>query len=143
MEIEVEQRRENKLLGREEIYFRIKYDASTPSRKKVKENLKNTLGLKGFIILQYVKPVFGSREARGYAKIYESEKKARQIESSYITKRNVGGGEKAKESKKEVKEVKEKQEAKEKQKEVKEVKEKQEAKESKKEVKEAKEGKNE
>ena len=129
MEIEVEQRRENKLLGREEIYFRIKYDASTPSRKKVKENLKNTLGLKGFIILQYVKPVFGSREARGYAKIYESEKKARQIESSYITKRNVGGGEKAKEKQKEVKEAKEKQkevkEPKEKQKEVKEPKEKQ------------------
>ena len=107
MEIEIEQRRENKLLGREEIHFRVRYDGSTPSRKKVKENLKNALGLKGFIILQYVKPVFGSREAKGYAKIYESEKKARQIESSYITKRNAGGGGKAEEKPKEVKEAKE------------------------------------
>ena len=97
MEIEIESRKENKLLGREEIYFRVKYDGATPSRKKIREQLKG-MGLNGFIVLDYIKPVFGAREAKAYAKVYSSEKKAREVEPDYIIKRNMAGG---KEEKKE------------------------------------------
>ena len=96
MEIEIENRKENKLLEREEIYFKVKYDGATPSRKKIREQLKG-MGLNGFIVIDYVQPIFGVREAKAYAKVYPSEKKAREIEPDYIIKRNIGGKEGGKE----------------------------------------------
>ncbi|KAA0004915.1 MAG: 30S ribosomal protein S24e [Thermoplasmata archaeon] len=98
MEIEIESRKENKLLEREEIYFRLKYEGATPSRKKIREQLKG-MGIKGFIVIDHVKPLFGAREAKAYAKVYPSEQKARAIEPDYIIKRNVSGGKEEKESK--------------------------------------------
>ena len=105
MEIEIESRRENKLLGREEIHFVIKYEGATPRRQKVKEELKKALGLKGFVLLQYIKPMFGLNQARVYAKVYPSEEEARKIEEDYIIRRNIGG--KKEEVKEETKEKKE------------------------------------
>jgi len=93
MDIEIESRRENKLLDREEIYFMVKYDGATPSRKKIREHFKN-MGLSGFIVVDKIKPIFGAREAKGYAKVYKSEEKAREIEPDYIIKRNIGKEEK-------------------------------------------------
>ena len=90
MEIEIESRRENKLLEREEIRFVVRYDGATPSRKKVKEHLHN-MGINGFIVVDEIKPLFGVREARGYAKVYPSEQKAREIEPDYVIRRNIGG----------------------------------------------------
>ena len=132
MEIEIESRRENKLLGREEIHFVIKYEGATPRRQKVKEELKKALGLKGFVLLQYIKPMFGLNQAKVYAKVYPSEEEARKIEEDYIIRRNIGGKkEEEKEEKKE--ETKEKKEEEKGEKEGKEVKE-----EAKEEVDEAK-----
>jgi len=132
MEIEIESRRENKLLGREEIHFVIKYEGATPRRQKVKEELKKALGLKGFVLLQYIKPMFGLNQAKVYAKVYPSEEEARKIEEDYTIKRNIGGKkEEEKEEKKE--ETKEKKEEEKGEKEGKEVKE-----EAKEEVDEAK-----
>jgi len=105
MEIEIESRRENKLLGREEIHFVIKYEGATPRRQKVKEELKKALGLKGFVLLQYIKPMFGLNQAKVYAKVYPSEEEARKIEEDYIIRRNIGG--KKEEVKEETKEKKE------------------------------------
>lgn len=89
MEIEIESRKENKLLGREEIHCIIKYDGATPTRKKVKEALKNQFGLQGFILIQYIKPMFGVKEAKVYAKVYSSEEEARKVENEYIIARNI------------------------------------------------------
>ena len=105
MEIEIETRKENKLLEREEIHFRVKYEGATPSRKKIREQLKG-MGINGFIVIDYVKPLFGVREAKAYAKVYQSEQKARKVEPEYIIKRNIGGKEE-KEEQKEKKEEKE------------------------------------
>lgn len=96
MEIEIGIRKENKLLEREEIFFKIKYDSVTPSRKKVKDELKN-MGLKGFIVIDYIKPMFGRREAKAYAKLYPSEERARKVEPDYIIRRNIKGKEEKKE----------------------------------------------
>lgn len=95
MEIEIVSRKENKLLEREEVYFKIKYEGKTPSRRKVRDNLKNMVGGK-VVIIEYIKPVYGISEADGYARIYQSEKKAREVEAKHIIDRNLKkGGEEA------------------------------------------------
>ncbi|HDN95505.1 MAG: 30S ribosomal protein S24e [Thermoplasmata archaeon] len=91
MEIEVEKRRENKLLEREEIECIVKYEGATPPRKKIKEELKNALGLSGYIVIHKIEPFFGMMQARVYAKVYPSEEIARKIEEDYILKREAGG----------------------------------------------------
>jgi len=111
MEIEIVSRKENKVLEREEVYFKIRYEGKTPSRRKVRDNLKNMVGGK-VVIIEYIKPVYGAPEADGYARVYQSEKKAREVEAKHIIDRNLKKGgeeaaEKAEEKKEEAKEGKE------------------------------------
>lgn len=106
MEIEFENRKENKILGREEIFFKVKYEGKTPSREKVRGQLKNMLGGKGVVVIEYIKTLYGIPEARGYAKVYASEEQAKEIEEKHIIERNFGK-KKGKEEKKETKEEKE------------------------------------
>lgn len=91
MEIEIESRKDNKLLQREEVHFTLRYEGKTPSRHKVRKQLKDLLG-KNVIILEYLRPVYGASEARGYARAYSSEKKAREIEPQHIMERNLSSG---------------------------------------------------
>ncbi len=91
MEIEIVSRKENKVLEREEIIFKIKYEGKTPSRNKVRGNLGSMVGGK-VVILEYIKPVYGISEANGYARVYKSEKKAREVEAKHIIKRNLAKG---------------------------------------------------
>lgn len=83
MEINVENRRENTLLEREEIRCSIVYDGATPTRKKIKEALKNNLGVSGYIVIHKIQPFFGMKKATVYAKIYPSEAIARKTEEAY------------------------------------------------------------
>ena len=108
MEIDFENRKENKILGREEIIFRVRYEGKTPSREKIREHLRNMLG-KGFVVIEYIKTLYGVPEARGYARVYESEEQAKKIEEKHIIERNFGKkkGKEAKEVKETVKEEKE------------------------------------
>ena len=88
MEIEIESRKDNKLLNREEVCFTMCYEGKTPSRHKVRKQLKDILG-KNIIIVEYIKPVYGAQQARGYARAYSSEKQARMVEPHHIIKRNL------------------------------------------------------
>jgi len=108
MEIDFENRKENKILGREEIIFRVRYEGKTPSREKIREHLRNMLG-KGFVVIEYIKTLYGVPEARGYARVYESEEQAKKIEEEHIIERNFGKkkGKEVKETVKEEKEAKE------------------------------------
>ncbi len=103
MEIEVESRKENKLLEREEIHFIVKYEKETPPRNKIKEELKNALGIGGFIVIHKIEPSFGIRKARVYAKVYPDEKTARKIEEEYLLKREKIISKKGEEKKEEEK----------------------------------------
>ncbi len=98
MEIEVENRRENKLLEREEIEFIVKYEGATPPRHKIKEALKNHLNLKGYIVIHKIQPFFGMMQARVYAKVYPSEAIARKVEEEYVLRRNTKKAGEAKEA---------------------------------------------
>ncbi len=117
MEIVVESRKENKLLEREEINCLIKYDGSTPARKKIKEALKNHLGMSGYIVIHKVESFFGMKQAKVYAKIYPSEEVARRIEHQYILRRGEGKPQEGKQETKEEKKKEKEEEVKEEEKE--------------------------
>ncbi|ACJ17401.1 SSU ribosomal protein S24E [Thermococcus onnurineus NA1] len=90
MEIKVTEIKENKLLGRKEIYFDVIHEGEpTPSRKDVKGKLVAMLDLDPeTTVLQYIKSYFGSRVSKGYAKAYESKERMLYIEPEYILVRD-------------------------------------------------------
>ncbi len=91
MEIEIESMKENKLLDRVEINFKLVHEGGTPSRKKIIDSLAEKLGEKNkIIIIDWMKSRYGVSETLGYAKIYPSKKSAEKIEAKYLLKRNFG-----------------------------------------------------
>jgi len=111
MELEIIEKRENPLLNRTEIKFRVKHQGEkTPERELVKNDLAEMLKVnKSLIIIDYIRPGFGMAISSGYAKVYKSMEDARRVEPSYILKRNKFGEakeEKAEEVKEETKEGK-------------------------------------
>jgi len=111
MELEMIEKRENPLLNRTEIKFRVKHQGEkTPERELVKNDLAEMLKVnKSLIIIDYIRPGFGMAISSGYAKVYKSMEDARRVEPSYILKRNKFGEakeEKAEEVKEETKEGK-------------------------------------
>ena len=111
MELEIIEKRENPLLNRTEIKFRVKHQGEkTPERELVKNDLAEMLKVnKSLIIIDYIRPGFGMALSSGYAKVYKSMEDAKRVEPSYILKRNKFGEakeEKAEEVKEETKEGK-------------------------------------
>ncbi|MDF2955532.1 30S ribosomal protein S24e [Candidatus Alkanophaga liquidiphilum] len=91
MDIEVIEERENPLLERKEIKFRIKHEnkGRTPSRKDVRELLvKEFKTSPNLLVVDSLRSEFGKREVIGYAKIYRSEGKLRSVERPHILRRN-------------------------------------------------------
>lgn len=90
MEIKVTEIRENKLLGRKEIYFDIIHEGEpTPSREAVKGKLVAMLDLDpNTTVLQYIRSYFGSNVSKGYAKAYETRERMLYIEPEYILLRD-------------------------------------------------------
>lgn len=90
MDIQVMEEKNNPLLNRREIVFRIIHDDATPSRKSIVDRLAATMNSKrGMVIVDNIKTEFGKLESIGYAKIYENEERARQVERSHIIERNT------------------------------------------------------
>ncbi|MGC8585637.1 MAG: 30S ribosomal protein S24e [Thermoplasmata archaeon] len=90
MELIIDERRENPLLKRAEIKFKVKYDKmKTPSREEIKELLSKNINVpKEKIILDYMRTSFGIHLISGYCKIYEDIETAKKIEPDYILIRN-------------------------------------------------------
>ncbi|EEB74623.1 30S ribosomal protein S24e [Thermococcus sp. AM4] len=90
MEIKVTEIKENKLLGRKEIYFDIIHEGEpTPSREAVKGKLAAMLDLDpNTMVLQYIRSYFGSHVSKGYAKVYETRERMLYIEPDYILLRD-------------------------------------------------------
>ncbi|ASJ08431.1 30S ribosomal protein S24 [Thermococcus siculi] len=90
MEIKVTEIKENKLLGRKEIYFDVIHEGEpTPSRADVKGKLVAMLDLDPeTVVVQYIRSFFGSRVSKGYAKAYESRERMLYIEPEYILVRD-------------------------------------------------------
>ncbi len=90
MDIQVISEKNNPLLGRREVKFKVTHDAATPSRKAVVERIAATMNSKpGLVIVDKLDTEFGKLETYGYAKIYETEERAKQVEREHIVQRNT------------------------------------------------------
>ncbi|MCR6669131.1 MAG: 30S ribosomal protein S24e [archaeon YNP-WB-040] len=92
MEIEVINKRENKLLNRIELDVVIKHAYSgTPSRMSVREAIasKFNVALDNVYVIKLLSE-YGIPVSRGHIHIYNSKDYALQIEPEYIIRRNIG-----------------------------------------------------
>lgn len=94
MDIQVIEDKENPLLKRREVIFKVDHDGPTPSRDSVIERLAATMNsMPRLVIVDNMKTEFGKRETIGYAKIYEDEDRAREVERDHILERSRLGAE--------------------------------------------------
>lgn len=90
MEVEIISKRENPLLNRSEIRFRISHPREkVPTRKSIRDELAELLKTsKDRVVVDHMKAEFGKPETIGYAKVYKKSEDALQIETKAILKRN-------------------------------------------------------
>ena len=90
MEIEIDSKKNNPLLNRTEVYFTVRHEGErTPNREIIRSELADKLNAKKEnIVLNTIHSGFGNQEITGYAKIYSSLTKIKEIEPEYILKRN-------------------------------------------------------
>jgi small subunit ribosomal protein S24e len=112
MEIEIQSKTDNTLLGRTEVHFVILHEGEgSPKRDLVRNELAEKLNAKKeTIMIDFMRSSFGVRKTVGYAKIYKSIEDAKAGEADPILKRN-GLGTKKKPKKETKKEGDEKKEA--------------------------------
>ncbi len=98
MEIEIEGKRENLLLNRVEVDFKVAHSAeSTPKRDQIREELAKQLKVtKDRVVVDHMQSSFGKGETAGYAKVYKSKEDALKVESEHILVRNGLAQKKAK-----------------------------------------------
>lgn len=90
MDIHIIEEKNNPLLNRREVVFKVDHESATPSRKSIVDRIAATMNSKeGLVIVDNLKTEFGKRETIGYAKIYETEERAKQVERPHITERNT------------------------------------------------------
>lgn len=99
MEVEITRERQNLLLRRKEIYFRLKHEAegASPSREAARNALIKVLGCSpNLLVIDSMRTEFGKRETVGYAKVYETEERLKELEREHIIERNFAPPGKAK-----------------------------------------------
>ena len=90
MELQILLRKENFLLGRSEIRFKILHENEAGmNREKIREKLSASLSVsKECVIINDLHSEFGKPEITGYAKIYKDKESAMKIERKHILIRN-------------------------------------------------------
>jgi len=79
-------------LPRRDVEATITYeDATTPSRKQLQELIaKKSHGKENLVVIKSIKPIYGQREARFSAFIYEHEDSMKKIEQAKMILKNQG-----------------------------------------------------
>ncbi len=89
MNIEIIEDKENKLLNRRGVKFRVIHDGGTPSKKKMRSELVSFLKTKSeLLVIDGMRSEFGKRETIGYAKVYDNEDRVQKLEHTHILLRN-------------------------------------------------------
>lgn len=90
MDIEFTSRRQNDLLGREEIDFEVTHAGdATPERATVRDNIAARVDANsGLVVVDHMDTEFGITRTEGYAKVYESVEALRDVENDYVLERN-------------------------------------------------------
>ena len=90
MDIQIIEEKNNPMLNRREVVFKVTHESATPSRKSIVDRIAATMNSKeGLVIVDNLRTEFGKRETIGYAKIYETEERAKQVERPHIIERNT------------------------------------------------------
>jgi len=93
MKIEITKENDNLLLGRKEVNFKLKHEeeGASPSREATRNALIKALKCSpNLLVIDKMRTEFGKRETVGYAKVYASEERLKEIEREHILKRNFG-----------------------------------------------------
>lgn len=90
MNIEIVDRKENALLERVEVRFRVLHEnAATPKRDEVREKLAGLLSTKkNNVVVDSMASSFGKQVTSGYARVYPSTEKMGKLEEASLLKRN-------------------------------------------------------
>ncbi len=90
MDIKVLEEKNNPLLLRREVKFSVTHNLGTPSRDEIKGKIAAYMNSKAeLVIIERMHSVFGLRETRGYAKIYETAERMKSVETEHIVLRNA------------------------------------------------------
>ncbi|MEM1519944.1 MAG: 30S ribosomal protein S24e [Candidatus Korarchaeum sp.] len=91
MELELVKKRENPLLKRDELVFRVRFRGGTPSRKEIRELIARQLGKSpANIFIRRISTEYGKEEAIVLAMVYHSRAMALMIEPKHLVRRNEG-----------------------------------------------------
>ena len=90
MELIIDGKKDNILLNRVEIKFRVTHpNEKTADRKGVKKMIaKNQKVPEEQVIVDHMNTSFGMSETEGYAKIYKTKEDALKVENKYMLLRN-------------------------------------------------------
>jgi small subunit ribosomal protein S24e len=92
MEVKILSEKENPLLKRREVHFRVEHSqtGNTPPRLEVRKALATALKRDAdLVFVKKIETKTGTRTAVGLANVYDSVEQAKLIEPKYIIKRNV------------------------------------------------------
>ncbi|AKA49378.1 30S ribosomal protein S24 [uncultured archaeon] len=89
-ELKIEETRDNKLLKRKEIRYKVLFgNESTPKREQIRDLLAKNLGVnKELIIVDNNVQQSGKHEMNGYSKVYSDKESAMLYEPDYELYRN-------------------------------------------------------
>lgn len=91
MKIKIIEERENPLLNRRELSFKVFYKAATPPRNEVRDKLIAILNAKKeTVIMDSLTSRYGLHEGTGTARVYKSKARAKQVESRFLFNKNLG-----------------------------------------------------
>ena len=90
MELEILARRDNPLLKRTEVRFRVAHPKEgSPKREALRDQLAKTLNVtRDIVVVDFSKSEFGRSSSHGYAKVYKSKEDALHSERKHILVRN-------------------------------------------------------
>ncbi|MFQ6088144.1 MAG: 30S ribosomal protein S24e [Candidatus Methanofastidiosia archaeon] len=89
MEIEIFEERENPLLLRREMKFRVIHEKGSEKVSDLREKISALLNLDmDKFVIQNVMSSYGKSESVGFLKVYESRDRMFQIEARYVLRKN-------------------------------------------------------
>ena len=105
MEIEINEKKNNPLFKRTEVYFTVVHpNEATPNRAIIQSELADALNAnKDHIIIDTLHSGFGVQKTKGYAKVYSSKKYAESLERKHQLQRNTTAASQGKKGSKEQK----------------------------------------
>lgn len=90
MNVQVLTDEKNALFKRRELTARLGYDNKTPKRLEIRKELAKKLGAKEeLIVVNRIKPDYGTPAARLEFNIYDDEKALKELEGEHVLKRHA------------------------------------------------------